>query len=183
MPPRSPRPGPKPNDEILAHGDPTSSPLTPHLHPDVVAFVAVVAAACWLALTRLRRRRLPAGEPAYTRRQARLLVAGVATLWVFSDRPVHDLAEGYPYSVHMLHHSVYTLVLPPLFILGTPPWLWRWLLAPVMDLFRLLVRPRVAVTGFSAVAVATHLPAFVTAAVQSGPAHLGQHTALVPTHE
>lgn len=125
---------------MLAHGDPTSSPLAPHLHPDVVAVVALVAVAYWLALTRLAPRLLPAGEPACTRRQARLLVAAVATLWVFSEWPVHDLAEGHLYSVHMLQHSVYTLVLPPLFILGTPPWLWHWLLRPVKGVFRRLVR-------------------------------------------
>jgi len=164
---------------MLAHGDPTTSPLTPHLHPDVVAFVAVVALAYWLALTRLGPRVVPAGERACTRGQARLLVAGQATLWVFSEWPVHDLAEGYLYSVHMLQHSVYTLGLPPLFILGTPPWLWRRLLRPVMGAFRRLVRPWVAVTVFSAVTVATHLPPLVTAAVRSGPAHLGQHAALV----
>jgi putative membrane protein len=37
----------------------------------------------------------------------------------------------------------------------------------------------VAVTLFSAVTVATHLPVMVTAAVRSGPAHFGQHLALV----
>ncbi len=164
---------------MLGHGDPASSPLAPHLHPDVVFVVAVVALTYWLALTRLGPRLLPAGEAPYTRRQVRLLVAGVATLWVFSDWPVHDLAEGYLYSVHMVQHSVYTLVLPPLFLLGTPPWLWRWLLRPAGGAFRHLVRPWVAVTLFSAVTVATHLPVLVTAAVRSGPAHLGQHLALV----
>ena len=143
---------------ILAHGDPTTSPLSPHLHPDVVAFVVVLALAYWLALTRLGPRRLPAGEPAWTRRQARLLVVGIVTLWVFSDWPIHDLSEGYLYSVHMVQHSVYSLVLPPLFILGTPRWLWRWLLSPVMGAFRQLVRPWVAVSVFSAVTVATICP-------------------------
>lgn len=164
---------------MLAHGDPTISPLTPHLHPDVIAVVGLVALAYWLALTRLGPRLLPAGEPPCTTRQATLLVAGLITLFVFSEWPVHDLAEGYLYSVHMLQHSVYTLVLPPLFILGTPPWLWYWLLRPVMAIFRRLVRPWAAIGLFSAVTVATHLPAFVTAAVRSGPAHFGQHLALV----
>ncbi len=164
---------------ILAHGDPTGSPLTPHLHPDVVALVAVLGVAYWLALTRLAPRVLPAGEAACSRRQARLLVAGVGTLFVFSEWPVHDLAEGYLYSVHMVQHSVYTLVLPPLFILGTPPWLWRWVLRPVMPAVRCVVRPWVAVVVFTTVTVATHLPVFVTASVRSGPAHFGQHLALV----
>ena len=164
---------------ILAHGDPTTSPLTPHLHPDVVAFVVVLALAYWVALTRLGPRLAQDGERPYTRRQLGLLMTGVATLWVFSDWPVHDLAEGYLYSVHMVQHSVYTLVLPPLFILGTPPWLWRWLLRPVRPVFAVLVRPWVAAAVFGAVTVATHLPPLVAAAVRSGPAHFGQHAALV----
>jgi len=164
---------------ILSHGNPTVSPLAPHLHLDVIAVVVLVGLAYWLALTHLGPRVLPDGERPCSGRQARLLVAAVATLWVFSEWPVHDLAEGYLYSVHMLQHSVYTFILPPLFILGTPPWLWRWLLRPVMGVFRRLVRPWVAVAVFSTVTVVTHLPALVTAAVRSGPAHLGQHVALV----
>ncbi|MGH9155999.1 MAG: cytochrome c oxidase assembly protein [Acidimicrobiales bacterium] len=166
---------------ILAHGDPSRSPLTPHLHPDVVIVVAVVALGYWLALRYVGPRNLPAGEPACTRRQATLLTIAIGTLWVFSDWPVHDLSEGYLYSVHMVQHAVYTLVLPPLFILGTPAWLWRWLLGPVLPVFRQLVRPAVAVIVFSTVTVLTHLPVLVTAAVRSTPAHIVQHTALVLT--
>ena len=161
---------------MLAHGDPTDWPLDPHLHPDVLLVVAVVALAYRLAP---KWGRPPAGQAPYTPRQARLLAAGVATLLVFSEWPVHDLAEGYLYSVHMVQHAAYTLLLPPLFILGTPAWLWRRLLRPVMGLFRALTRPWAAVVLFSAVTVMTHLPVFVTAAVRSGPAHLSQHAVLV----
>jgi len=165
---------------ILAHGDPTSWPLDPHLHPDVLVVVAAVALAYWWALTRLGPRVVPAGEAPYSRRQARLLAAGVATLLVFSEWPVHDLAEGYLYSVHMVQHAAYTLLLPPLFILGTPAWLWRRLLpGRALAAFRRLTRPWVAISLFGAVTVATHLPPLVTAAVRSGPAHFGQHLALV----
>jgi putative membrane protein len=164
---------------MLAHGNAPDWPLDPHLHLDVVAVVALVAAGYWLALTRLGPRLAPAGEPPYSRRQVRLLGAGVATLLMFSEWPVHDLAEGYLYSVHMVQHSAYALLLPPLFILGTPVWLWRWLLRPVMGLFQALTRPWLAVTIFSVVTVATHLPPAVTAAVRSGPAHFGQHLVLV----
>jgi putative membrane protein len=161
---------------LLAHGEPLQSPLSPRLHPDVVVFVALLALAYWLALGPRR----PADEPPATRRQIRFLAGAIVTLFVFSEWPVHDLAEGYLYSVHMVQHSVYTLVLPPLFILGTPPWLWRRLLpGSLMGAFRHLARPWAAVLLFSAVTVATHLPAFVTAAVRSGPAHFGQHLALV----
>ena len=118
---------------MLAHGDPGDWPLEFHLHPDVLVVMALVALGYWLALTRLAA---PSGARGAARptpgARSWLLVAGVATLFVFSEWPVHDLAEGYLYSVHMLQHSAYTLLAPPLFILGTPAWLWRWLLRPVM---------------------------------------------------
>ncbi|HUR24110.1 MAG TPA: cytochrome c oxidase assembly protein [Acidimicrobiales bacterium] len=164
---------------ILAHGDPGDWPLDFHLHPDVLVVVGLVAVGDWLALTRLGPQLAPAGTSPYSRRQVGLLGAGVATLLVFSEWPVHDLAEGYLYSVHMIQHSAYTLLVPPLFILGTPAWLWRRLTRPVMRAFRLLTRPLAAVSIFSAVTVVTHLPPVVTAAVRSEPAHFGLHLLLV----
>ena len=166
---------------MLAHGDPADWPLAFHLHPDVIVVMALVAVGYWLALTRLGLRLAPAGERPYTRRQVWLLVAGVATLLVFSEWPVHDLAEGYLYSVHMLQHAAYTVLAPPLFILGTPAWLWRWLLRPVMGTFRALTPPWVAVSVFGVVTVVTHLPPVVTASVRSGPAHVSLHVLLVST--
>jgi len=166
---------------ILAHGDPAAWPLDFHLHPDVIAVMTLVALAYWLALTRLGPRLAGDGEPPYRRRHVWLLAAGVATLFVFSEWPVHDLAEGYLYSVHMLQHSAYTLLAPPLFILGTPAWLWRWLLRPVMGAFRALTRPLPAVSIFSVVTVVTHLPPVVTASVRSGPVHFSLHVVLVVT--
>lgn len=162
---------------MLAHGDPGDWPLDFHLHPDVLLVMALVALGYWLALTRLG----PPGQPAYTRRQVGLLVAGGGTLLVFSEWPVHDLAEGYLYSVHMVQHAAYTLLAPPLVILGTPAWLWRWLLGPVLGTFRALTRPWAAVAIFGAVTVVTHLPPVVTASVRSGPVHFGLHVLLVMT--
>lgn len=101
---------------MLAHGGPTGSPLAPHLHPDVIAVVALVAGAYWLALTRLR----PAGEPACTTRQARLLVPGhsVRVLRVAGARrgrglpvrrphgPAFDVQPGPAPAVHPGHTTV-----------------------------------------------------------------------------
>ena len=167
---------------ILAHSArPDQSPLVWHPHPDVWALVAALALAYYLALTRIGPRLVPAGQPVATRRHLAAFSVGVLTLWIFSDWPIHDLSEGYLYSVHMVQHLVYILVIPPLLILGTPVWCWRWLLRPVLPLFRRLVHPVVALTAFSTVTLLSHLPVFVTAAVESGPAHLGQHVALVGT--
>ena len=165
---------------VFAHvGDAGRDPLQFHLHPDVVAVVVAVALGYWFALKRLGPRLASPGEPVITRRQSLMLVAAIGGLWLASDWPLHDLGAGYLYSAHMVQHSIYTVALPPLFILGTPAWLWRWLLRPVMPVFRRLVHPVSAVAIFSAVTVVTHVPVFVTAAVRSGPAHVAQHAALI----
>ena len=46
-------------------------------------------------------------------------------LWLASDWPVHDIAEEYLYSAHMIQHLLLTFVVPPLFLLATPEWLAR----------------------------------------------------------
>lgn len=165
---------------VFAHAArPDASPWAWHLHPDVVLVMAAVVAAYLVGFRVLGPRLVGPGKAIVVRRQVVLLSAGVALLWVASDWPVHDLAEGPSYTVHMVQHGVYTLVVPPLLIVGTPAWLWRWLFRPIMPAVRLLTRPAVAIVVFSAVSVATHLPTFVTAALRSGPAHFGQHLALV----
>ena len=165
---------------LLAHaGRPGASPWDFHLHPDVLAVMGTVVAAYVVAFRVLGPRLAGRGQQVVERRHLILVTVGLALLWVASDWPVHDLAEGPSYTVHMVQHSVYTLVVPPLLILGTPAWLWRWLFRPILPVVRLATRPAVAVVVFSTVSVAMHLPTFVTAAVRSGPAHLGQHLALV----
>ncbi len=165
---------------VLAHaGRPQASPWAWHLHPDVLVVMATLTAAYVVAFRVLGPKLVGKEQPVVERRQLVLVTAGVALLWVMSDWPVHDLAEGHSYTVHMVQHAVYTLVVPPMLILGTPSWLWRWLFRPVMPAVRLATRPVVAIVVFSGISVATHLPALATAAVRSGPAHFAQHVALV----
>lgn len=165
---------------LLAHaGRPDHSPWIWHAHPDVVAVVVVIVVGYWWAFRRVGPRVVPAGTTIVTRGQLAWLVAAIAGFWVMSDWPVHDLSEGYLYSVHMVQHLLYTLVLPPMFIWGTPPWLWRWLLRPVLPVARFVTRPLLALAVFNVTVAATHWSALVTAAVKSGPMHLAQHVVLV----
>lgn len=165
---------------VLAHGTrPDQSPWRWDPHLDVLAVTAVVAGLYVVAFRVVAPRVLRPGEERISRRQLRMLVIALGLLYLFSAWPVHNLAEGFSYTVHMVQHSVYTLVVPPLLILGTPAWLWRWGLSPVMPLFRRVVRPWVAVLVYSLVTTATHLPVLADSAVRSGPSHVAQHTALV----
>ena len=165
---------------ILAHGTvPSESPWAWDLHPDVIVVMATIVAAYAVAVTCLGPRIVEPGQPLVTRRQLIPLASGLTLLWAFSAWPIHNLAEGFSYTVHMVQHTIYTVVVPPLLILGTPTWLWRWALRPVMPAFRALVRPPVAAVVYSTIAAATHLPVLADSAVRSGPSHLAQHAALL----
>jgi putative membrane protein len=148
-----------------------------HPHPSVW----LVLGGIWVAyLVAVRRHRRVAGEPPDRRRRTTLFSVGMACLWLGADWPVHDLAEGYLYSVHMAQHLLFTLVAPPLLIAGTPAWMWRDILRPrwLFLAFRFLTRPIVALILFNGLLLFTHWPELVDASVRSELAHFSLHVLL-----
>jgi putative membrane protein len=148
-----------------------------HPHPSVW----LVLGGLWVAyLVAVRRHRTVAGEPPDRRRRATLFSVGMACLWLGADWPVHDLAEGYLYSVHMAQHLLFTLVAPPLLIAGTPAWMWRDILRPrwLFLAFRFLTRPIVALILFNGLLLFTHWPEVVDASVRSELTHFSLHVLL-----
>jgi putative membrane protein len=123
------------------------------------------------------------GEPAATRGQVVAFSAGVLTLLVASDWPVHELAEERLLSVHMVQHLLMSLVAPPLLLAGTPGWLFRSLFRPRWALasVRGLSRPLVALLLFNAFIALSHWPALVDLALRSELVHFGIHAVLVLT--
>jgi len=150
-----------------------------HAHVDVWLLLGAV----WLAYVLAVRRHVPASaaEREERRRRTVLFSVGMAVLWFASDYPMHDLAEGYLYSVHMVQHMLYTLVAAPLLIAGIPAWMWRTVLRPrpIFVVFRFLTRPVVALIVFNGLLVFTHWPAVVAAAVGSELTHFTLHVVIV----
>ncbi len=101
-------------------------------------------------------------------------------LWAGADWPIHDLAEGYLYSIHMVQHMLFSWIAPPLLIAGMPVWMLRAVLKPrsVRGLVRFLTRPVMALVVFNAVLLFTHWPAVVDLAVRSQITHFGLHLLL-----
>jgi putative membrane protein len=159
-----------------------------HIHP-TVEFVMVLVEGSYLLAIRDRRRSLAVGTPGAslakdqvaTRRQITLFSIGVGILWIGAEWPIHDLAERYLYSMHMVQHLLFTFVAPPLLIAGLPVWMLRKILSPrpVAAAARVLTRPIVALAIFNGVFLFTHWPAVVTLSVQSELAHFGLHVLLV----
>ena len=148
-----------------------------HPHPSVW----LVLGGIWVAyLVAVRRHRAVAGEPPDRRRRTTLFSVGMACLWLGADWPVHDLAEGYLYSVHMAQHLLFTLVAPPLLIAGMPAWMWRDILRPrwLFLAFRFLTRPVVALILFNGLLLFTHWPEVVEASVRSELTHFTLHVLL-----
>jgi len=150
-----------------------------HAHPDVLVLFAGIEAGYLAAVRRHGQER--GGEDPEWRRRATFFSLGVLVLWVGADWPIHDLAERYLYSAHMVQHLLFTLVAPPLLLAGMPPWLLRLMLRPrpVQRAFRFFTRPLVALIVFNGVLLFTHWPAVVDTSVRSEGLHFGLHVVLV----
>ena len=153
----------------------------PHWHPhlDVWALIGGLAALYFLSVRRERARR--PGEAVVSRAQLRCFAGGLFTLWLASDWPVHDVAEGYLYSVHMVQHLLLTLVASLLLLAGTPAWMARNLLGRGARLrfFRSLSRPVFGLIQFNVVLVLSHWPVVVEATVRYHPLHFVAHAVLL----
>jgi putative membrane protein len=148
-----------------------------HVHLDVLVNLGALAGVYLVAAARHERttgERLPRG------RRYRYL-GGVAVLLLGASWPIHDLAERYLYSMHMVQHMLFTFLAAPLLLTGTPAWMWRALLrpAPVRAAWALLTRPLVALLVANGVLFFVHWPAVVTLSVRSEFAHFSLHTLLL----
>ncbi|MEX0664766.1 MAG: cytochrome c oxidase assembly protein [Acidimicrobiia bacterium] len=161
---------------LMAHG--AGNIADWHAHPDVWLLIAVLAGGYWLLVQRVGPRFAAPGESPVTRFQAICFGLGIAAVWLASDWPIHDVAEGSMYSVHMVQHLLISMVATPLLLLGTPGWLARWLLRPPSALFRVvrtLTRFVPALIVFNVVLVFTHWPSLVNESLASHPLHFAVH--------
>lgn len=164
-----------------ALADAGAATLAWRAHPDVWILILALVVGYVAAIRLWGPRVAPAEEEVVTTRQKVFFACGVVALWLGADWPVHDLGEGFLFSVHMIQHTLFSLVAPPLFLLGLPRWLLRKLLSPraLNAAVRTLTRPIVAFLIFNGVVAVTHWAPVVDASLRSEPLHFGVHTILV----
>jgi putative membrane protein len=135
--------------------------------------------AAYLTAVRRHDRDLP--EEPTPRRKVRLFLLGMGVLWLGADWPIHDLAERYLFSMHMVQHTLFSLVAAPILLAGMPVWLLRQLLGPrwVRSVWSVLTRPVAALVLFNGILFFMHWPAVVQVAVTNELAHFGLHVLLV----
>jgi putative membrane protein len=103
--------------------------------------------------------------------------AGLATIFLSLNGPLHDLSDYYLFSAHMVQHLILTLAVPPLLICGTPGWMLRPLLRnrAVASVARALTRPAVCFATFNVVLAAWHVPVLYNLAMARHNLHIAQH--------
>lgn len=152
----------------------------PHWHPhfDVWALIGGLTLLYTLSVRREQARRPK--EAVVSKAQLRCFAGGLFVLWLASDWPVHDVAEGFLYSVHMVQHLLLTLVASLLLLAGTPAWMARNLLGRHgIRLLRSLSRPVFGLIQFNVVLVLSHWPVVVEATVRYHPLHFVAHVVLM----
>jgi putative membrane protein len=154
--------------------------LTWTAHPEVWLLIIVLVAGYFGAIRYLAQGRVPADEEPATQTQKLFYLSGVVMLWIGADWPLHELSEDFLFSGHMVQHTLFSLVAPPLLLLGMPAWMLRTLLSSLKleRVARVLTKPLIALLLFNFVIVVTHVPTVVDAAVRSEAVHFLVHTVL-----
>jgi putative membrane protein len=145
------------------------------LHAEVVlGVVALAGAYTWATLA--SRRPAPLAAPL-------AFFGGCAALLAALNGPLHDLSDYYLFSAHMVQHLVLMLVVPPLWLAGTP----AFMLDPLVERApgwlagwaRRATRPLPAFAAYAVALVAWHLPGPYNAALETHGWHVVEHLVLL----
>ena len=149
------------------------------IQPDVLLLCALLGWGYFYTVTRLRERVSDAGR--VTRSQAVSFSLGILMLYAATGGPMHQLADTYLASAHMLQHILLMLVVAPLLLAGIPSWVWQALLRRpgVLPVARTLTHPVVALAVFNAVLLLTHLPSAIDLQLHQPWAHVLVHVSQV----
>jgi len=150
-------------------------------YPDLLAWIVLLNVA-YLLLVGVWRRAYGWGPPVPAYKQV-LFSLGLWTVYLSEGTPIHLISETYLFSVHKFQHTLLTMIMPPLILLGTPEWALRPLLRirPVRGLLRVLVHPVPAVLLFNLIYSLWHMPVAYQAILLYHWFHAVQHAILVAT--
>jgi len=147
-------------------------------HLEVWVLIFGVACIGWFMINVLQPKAVQAGHEPINLRQKLLFILASVLLWIVSDWPVHEIAELQLYFVHMLQHLMISMIIPALFLLSLP----RWLFETVFDegkkgwkFLQKISRPIFAGIIFNIFTVLLHWPWLVQLSADSGSVHFALH--------
>lgn len=148
------------------------------IHAEVWVLIAGVIAVGWFAARVVQPKAVSLGYEPITRAQKTWFVLAVAAMWVVSDWPVHEIAEERLYFVHMGQHLFLSMLIPAMFVLAIPRWLFELVLSPggrAWNLLRTGSKPIVAGITFNALTMLLHWSRLVQLSFESGALHFLLH--------
>ncbi|HEX7041492.1 MAG TPA: cytochrome c oxidase assembly protein [Trueperaceae bacterium] len=155
--------------------------LSWQLEPVLVGGLVAAAVAYYLAVGPLRRFIAP-GETYPT---GRAVVFGLGLLMLFLNEgsPLHDLAERYLLSAHMVQHLLLSYAVAPVLLAGVPTWLLRAVLASrrALPVSRVVLQPVVTFFAFSLALAVYHVPAVYDLTLANTSLHHAVHFVLLVT--
>ncbi|WP_042456073.1 cytochrome c oxidase assembly factor CtaG [Neobacillus dielmonensis] len=112
----------------------------------------------YFLLTVKYRTRFQNSEP-LTKQQAGLFLTSMVLIYAIKGSPL-DLMGHLMFYVHAITMVLLVFLVPPIFIMSVPPWLWRGFLSikPVDACFKLFTKPVVAVVTFNGLFSFYHIP-------------------------
>jgi putative membrane protein len=150
-------------------------------HPWVFSWLLLLQVTYLLAVGPWRKA-FRWGPPVATKQKFCFSLA-IWAVYLSEGTPLHVLSEQYLFSAHMLQHVTLTMIMAPLLILGTPPWMMRAVLQyrPVAFLFKWLTKPAPALLLFNLIYSIWHMPMAYQMALWHHWFHMVQHGILVFT--
>lgn len=148
------------------------------VHAEVWTLIAGVLALGWYTAKVVQPKAVAAGYEPISRSQKSAFLIAVLGMWVVSDWPVHEVAEQHLYFVHMFQHLFLAMLVPALFVLATPRWLFELVLGRDSAAWRLLrtgSKPIVAGLTFNALTLLLHWSRIVQLSFESGALHFFFH--------
>ncbi|HUY77614.1 MAG TPA: cytochrome c oxidase assembly protein [Ktedonobacterales bacterium] len=170
------------------------SPLSPHattdaapgnlwlqwnLDPILLLGIALIVGAYFYALGPLRRRYHLAER--VDRTKVAYFVAGSVVLTLALVSPLDALSDTYFFSAHMIQHMLISVVVPPLWLLGTPGWMITPLVkgATARRVARWLAHPVLAFGLFNADLWLWHAPVLYDATLTNDTIHIVEHLTFI----
>ena len=151
------------------------------LDPVLIGGILALGVVYALAVGPLRARLAP-GQP-FPKGPAVWFYAALVLLYLVEGSPLHDLAERYLLSAHMVQHLLLAYVVARMLIVGVPAWLWRALLLNrlVFPVARVLLRPTVTFVVFAVFFALWHVPPIYQAALLDPWLHHVEHVVFLAT--
>ena len=149
--------------------------------PVLIGSLLALSVGYSLAVGPLRSKLAP-GQP-FPFKKALIFSSAIVLTYLTEGSPLHDLSERYLLSAHMVQHLLITYFCAPLFIWGTPEWVWRPLLLHkrVYPVARVFTQPIVAAVTFGLFLSLWHLPPIYDAGLRNSTIHHSQHVLFLLT--